>query len=236
MELKVYKCFVFGIEKSILCCNNIYKYGKYSFINKVNNIRNIQVKMKEAFLYKKRKEFVKCNLCNHRCIIKQGEVGMCGVRKNINGELFSLVYGKAVAMNIDPIEKKPLYHFLPGTKSFSFGTVGCNLSCLFCQNYDISQISKGDEAKIVGRDLLPEELVNMALENECKSISYTYTEPTIFFEYAYDTAKIAKENGLKNVFVSNGYMTEEAFDMIKPYLDGINIDLKSFNDTFYKKK
>jgi len=194
--------------------------------------------MKEAILYErleKTQGSVKCSLCAHRCIIPNEKVGICGVRKNISGKLYSLVYGKACAVNIDPIEKKPLFHYLPGTMSYSFSTVGCNFRCQNCQNWDISQVTKGEGAEIFGRDLSPEEIVESAVRTKCRSISYTYTEPTIFMEYALDTAKLAKEKNIGNVFVSNGYMTKEAIDVIKPYLNADNVDIKSFSDDFYKK-
>ncbi len=192
--------------------------------------------MKEAYLYKKiSKNKVRCNLCNHRCIIKNQDVGKCCVRKNINGVLYSMVYRKLIAENSDPIEKKPLFHFLPGTNSLSIATMGCNFKCFFCQNFDISQ-APSDFDRIEGKDVPPEVLVEHALAYGDKSISYTYTEPTIFFEYAYDTAKLAHERGLKNVFVTNGFMTRECLEMIEPYLDAANVDLKSFSKDTYKKK
>lgn len=192
--------------------------------------------MKEAYLYKKLDDKkVRCDLCNHRCLIKDQNKGKCCVMKNIGGTLYSLVYGKLIAENSDPIEKKPLFHFLPGTYSLSVATVGCNFKCFFCQNYNISQ-SPSDLDRIEGRDVSPEELINHALANGDKSISYTYTEPTIFFEYAYDTAKLASEKGLKNVFVTNGFMTKECIMMMEPYLDAANVDLKSFSEETYKRK
>lgn len=190
--------------------------------------------MKEAMLYKKVDGKVKCSLCAHRCTIAEGKRGVCMVRENRKGKLYSLVYGKAIAAHVDPIEKKPLFHFLPGSLSFSIATIGCNFRCEHCQNWDISQKSKnGDE--IIGTEINPEQIVQNALNNNCTSISYTYTEPTIFFEYAYDTGKLADEKGLKNNFVTNGFMTEEAIKKISPYLDAANVDLKSFSDSFYKK-
>jgi len=191
--------------------------------------------MKEALLYKKLKnKSVSCQNCGHRCVIVPGKRGICGVRENIKGKLYSLVYGKAVVCNVDPIEKKPLFHFMPGSYSLSVATVGCSLSCANCQNYDISQAPKPDKI-IWGQDLSPEEIVKIALDNNLPSISYTYTEPTVFLEYALDTMKIAKKKGLKNVWVSNGFMTRESAKAIIPYLDANNIDLKSFSDDFYIK-
>ncbi len=192
--------------------------------------------MKEAYLYKKLdKDRARCDLCSHRCIIKPDEKGKCGVRENKEGILYSLVYRKLIAENSDPIEKKPLFHFMPGTYSLSIATAGCNFKCFFCQNFEISQMPE-DAGRIEGRDVPPEELVRHALSNGDRSISYTYTEPTIFFEYAYDTAKLASKNGLKNVFVTNGFMSKEAVMMIEPYLDAANIDLKSFSDDTYRQK
>lgn len=194
--------------------------------------------MREALLYEKPdKEKVRCGLCNHRCIIDDGKRGICGVRENREGELYTLVYGKVIAENIDPIEKKPLYHFLPGTFSLSIATVGCNFRCFHCQNADISQISKQrpEDVEIIGKNLPPEQVVKHALDNNCPSISYTYTEPTIFLEYALDCMKLAKGKELKNVWVSNGYMTKEALNLIAPYLNAINVDLKAFTEKFYQE-
>lgn len=188
--------------------------------------------MKEALLYKElENKSVRCYLCAHQCQIAPEKFGFCRVRQNINGKLYSHVYGKAVSTHIDPIEKKPLYHFLPGSSSFSIATVGCNFRCSFCQNWEISQQS----LKGLGEDFSPAEIVEAALKNNCKSISYTYTEPTVFFEYALDTAKLAKQKGLYNNFVTNGYMSKECLEMAKPYLDAANIDLKFFKDSSYKK-
>ncbi|MBW2002673.1 MAG: radical SAM protein, partial [Deltaproteobacteria bacterium] len=192
--------------------------------------------MKEAMLYEKLADNrVTCNLCNHRCIIKNGNYGICGVRQNINGSLFSLVYDRIVASHIDPIEKKPLFQFYPGSMAYSIATVGCNFICKHCQNFDISQLPREKRGSIIGEKISPEEIVNETERSGCQSIAYTYTEPTIFFELAYDTAKIAHRKGIKNIFVSNGFMTPEALVEISPYLDGINIDLKAFTDTFYKE-
>ena len=190
----------------------------------------------EAYLYEPLKEKkVKCNLCSHRCIIKDGKRGICGVRENQGGILKTLVYGKLIASHIDPIEKKPLFHFMPGSLSYSIATVGCNFKCLFCQNADISQMPSDHNGMITGDLYAPEDVVNAAAKGNCKSIAYTYTEPTVFFEFAFDTAKLAHANGIKNVFVTNGYMTSEAVHMISPYLDAANVDLKAFNKSFYKE-
>ncbi|MFO7807408.1 MAG: AmmeMemoRadiSam system radical SAM enzyme [Candidatus Moraniibacteriota bacterium] len=184
-------------------------------------------------------EKIECLACNHYCKIKNGKAGICGVRVNSNGNINLLVYGKAVVSNIDPIEKKPLYNFLPGSKAFSFGTAGCNFRCFNCQNFDISQIFglKGDVDRYdeidLGYSLSPDDIVELAFKNKCKSIAYTYNEPTVFLEYALDTMKLAKRKGLKNVWVSNGFMSKESLEKILPFLDAINIDLKSFENDFY---
>ncbi|MDD5348135.1 MAG: AmmeMemoRadiSam system radical SAM enzyme [Candidatus Omnitrophica bacterium] len=191
---------------------------------------------KEAYLYEKLDDKkVHCFLCAHQCRIADGKFGFCGVRKNEAGTLYSMVYGNVISANVDPIEKKPLYHFLPGSYSFSIATIGCNFRCGFCQNWEISQTNVRDGSRIAGRPLSPEEAVQAAITSECQSISYTYTEPTIYFEYAYDIAKLARAKGLRNVFVTNGYMTRQAIEMIKPYLDAANVDLKFFKDESYKK-
>lgn len=191
--------------------------------------------MKEAYLYKKLKDSkVQCQNCAHYCVIGNGQRGICGVRENQNGKLYALNYGKAIACNIDPIEKKPFFHFLPGTYSLSIATVGCNFACKNCQNWDISQASKPAKP-ILGDNLSSEEIVKIALKEKLPSISYTYTEPAIFSEYALDTMKIAKKQGIKNNWVSNGFWSKELFDLISPYLDAANVDLKSFEDEFYIK-
>jgi pyruvate formate lyase activating enzyme len=174
-----------------------------------------------------------CELCHQECRIRPGKRGLCGVRENQEGRLMTLVYGNLVAAHVDPIEKKPLYHFLPGSLAYSIATVGCNFRCLHCQNADISQMPK-ESGKVAGEYVPPEVVVAQAKAYDCQSIAYTYTEPTIFFEYAYDVALLAREGGLKNVFVSNGYIGEKPARKIMPILDGINIDLKG-DDQFYRK-
>lgn len=199
--------------------------------------------MKPALLWKplpkdKVNGTVQCRLCNHFCRIEPDSVsqgfGICGVRKNIDGELFSLVADKVAAVNIDPVEKKPLYHFMPGTMTYSFGTMGCNLSCTFCQNYSISQPPRV-EHKIQGREMTPEEIVKSAIDAGCRSISYTYNEPTMFYELMLPTAKLAVEKGLKNIIVSNGFMSTECLDELGPYMHAANIDLKAYNPMFYRE-
>lgn len=191
--------------------------------------------MKEAMLYEKvGNKKVQCNLCAHRCKINEGKKGICLVRENRDGILYTLVYGRTISQAIDPIEKKPLFNFYPGTTAYSIATVGCNFKCQFCQNWEISQMVR-DKHLVMGNEASPELIVENAKRYGSKSIAYTYTEPTIFFEYAYDTAKLAHEADIKNVFVTNGYMTEEALKEINSYLDAANVDLKSFSDDFYRK-
>ncbi len=191
--------------------------------------------MEEARLYNARPDgSVDCNLCAFHCHISDGRHGICGVRENSAGTLYTNVYGKVIAENADPIEKKPLFHFLPDTTSYSVATVGCNFACLHCQNWEISQMPK-DQSRIIGKDRTPEEIVSSARSLGCKSIAYTYTEPTIFFEYAYDIGVLAKESKIKNIFVTNGYMTKACLDELDGVLDAANVDIKAFSDTFYKK-
>ena len=190
--------------------------------------------MKEALFYRKgNNQEVHCFLCFHCCTIQPGKTGICGVRENREGVLYSLVYGKSISEAVDPIEKKPLFHFYPGSRSFSIATVGCNFKCLHCQNSGISQMPR-DQHRIAGDDLPSSTIVALAQEYKCRSISYTYTEPTVYFEYAYDTARLAREAHLANVFVTNGYTGPEALTAIAPYLDAANIDLKGFSETFYR--
>lgn len=177
---------------------------------------------------------VQCRLCSHVCVVDPGERGRCGVRVNQDGKLYTLVYDRAAALNIDPIEKKPLYHFLPGTRSLSFGTMGCNLGCSFCQNYTLSQPPRQGKP-VQGHPVTPELLVQTALDAGCRSISYTYSEPTVFFELMQDTAKLAKKKGLANVMVSNGFMSPQCLDELAPLIDAANVDLKAFTPGFYEK-
>ncbi|MFO7761939.1 MAG: AmmeMemoRadiSam system radical SAM enzyme [Thermodesulfobacteriota bacterium] len=191
---------------------------------------------KEAMFYKKlENKKVRCYLCAQHCKIEEGELGFCRVRQNLGGTLYTKVFGRVIARNVDPIEKKPLYHFLPGSRAYSIATLGCNFRCSFCQNWQISQPedSSGDENRF-GIPLSPKQAVAEAEEQRCESIAYTYTEPTIFFEYAFETAKLAKKAGLRNIFVTNGYMTSQALETIHPYLDAANVDLKAWQDDYYK--
>ena len=189
--------------------------------------------MKEGLYYKKLNDGkILCNLCPHHCQISEGEIGICKVRKNIDGSLYTLVYGKPIAQSTDPIEKKPLFHFYPGSKAFSIATVGCNMHCLHCQNADISQVEHGIHPS---QTVSPEYIVKSAKESGAKSIAYTYTEPTIFYEYASDIAQLAVDEGIKNVFVTNGFIEKKPLEDIAPVLDAANIDLKGMTEEFYKK-
>lgn len=190
----------------------------------------------DAYLYKQlRNKTVQCHLCHHRCVIADGHRGICMVRENRSGTLETLVFGKLIASHVDPIEKKPIYHMMPGSNAYSIATVGCNFKCRFCQNADIAQMPADRAGLVLGENAEPREIVSRALEAHCRSIAYTYTEPTIFFEYALETAKLAHSKGLLNIFVTNGYMTPEAIDMAAPVLDAANVDLKAFSDRFYKQ-
>ncbi len=184
----------------------------------------------EARHYRKDNGTAVCLLCPHSCRIVRGSAGRCRVRRNDNGQLQSLTYGRPVALNIDPVEKKPLYHFLPGSTTFSIGTIGCNLSCPHCQNFGMSFGSPG-AATVTAP---PKEIVDKAILAGCKSISYTYNEPTVFFEYAMDTARLARKNGLKNIIVTNGYISKEAAQEFSGIMDAANVDLKAYNDRFYR--
>jgi pyruvate formate lyase activating enzyme len=191
--------------------------------------------LKEAVLWEPAEgQKAHCHLCSFRCLIGASKLGHCNVRKNIDGKLYSLNYHKVCATNVDPIEKKPMYHFQPGSRSFSIATVGCNFRCEFCQNWQISQAAL-ETGRIDGEAIAPEQIVAAAVRSGCKSIAYTYTEPTIFMELCHDCARPAKERGLANVFVSNGYMTREAIDFAAEWLDGINVDLKAFTDDYYRQ-
>jgi pyruvate formate lyase activating enzyme len=191
--------------------------------------------MREAMLYTKLPDSqVRCNLCAHRCVIAEGQKGICQVRENRRGRLYTLVYGRTIAQDVDPVEKKPLFHFHPGTTAYSIATPGCNFRCHWCQNWAISQMLR-EQHLIAGEKASPEQIVAAAQRAGCRSIAYTYTEPTTFFEYAYETARLAHEAGLANVLVTNGYMTTKMLDLVHPYLDAANVDLKAFRDETYRK-
>ena len=187
---------------------------------------------KEAILYDKLENSLNCKVCERRCIISEGKKGFCDMRENLDEKLYTLNYAAASSVAVDPIEKKPLFHFYPGSTVLSLGSVGCNFRCKHCQNWNISQ-AELDEVSL--REILPEDAVKLAKEYKCKSIAWTYNEPTMWLEYTIDSAKLAKDNGLKSVYVTNGYMTEESLEMIGPYLDAANIDLKGISEQFYKE-
>jgi len=196
--------------------------------------------MKEAMLYERLDDArVRCGLCAHRCVIAEDGFGICGVRENLRGTLYSRVYGRAISLAADPIEKKPLFHFLPGSQAYSVATVGCNLRCAFCQNANISQMPR-DQGRILGQRAPVEMVISGAERARCASIAYTYTEPTVFFEYTLDIARAARERGIASVYVTNGYMTGEMLDAMVDHegrclIDGANVDLKSFRDAFYRQ-
>jgi len=190
--------------------------------------------MKEAKYYKRENSAIKCLLCPHECMIQNNKTGICSIRKNIDGKLYSLVYEKPVAIHIDPIEKKPLYHFHPRVSILSVGTYGCNLSCRFCQNYDISQIKSQDIDFDTIRNLSPEGIVDICSQRGIKFVAFTYNEPTIYYEYMLETAKVCKKNRINTVVVSNGQINPNPLKELIQYIDAFNIDLKAFNEKFYK--
>jgi len=203
--------------------------------------------MQEAMLYEKLSDDrVRCNLCAHRCMIADGKKGVCQVRENQGGALYTLVYGRTISQHVDPVEKKPLLHFYPSSTAYSIATPGCNFHCRWCQNWEISQMVR-ERHLILGEEASPEEIVAAARRAGCRSIAYTYTEPSVFFEYTYDTARLAHAAGLANIYVTNGYMTEEMLETFNPprpprnggghdpYLDAANVDLKAFRDETYRK-
>jgi pyruvate formate lyase activating enzyme len=188
--------------------------------------------MKEAMFWRKENKKVECMLCPHRCKISDGKRGICGVRENQDGKLNSMIYGLATSVTPDPIEKKPLYHFYPGTYVLSFGTVGCNFKCLHCQNYGISQ---GKIETMRFQKVKVEEVVSIAKRYKCDGVAWTYNEPTIWYEFTYDASVIAKKEGLYTCYVTNGFIEKEPLEKISPYLDAMNIDVKSASEDFYKK-
>jgi pyruvate formate lyase activating enzyme len=193
-------------------------------------------KLNEAMLWLKERNGIRCNLCARNCFIAKDKRGFCLVRINKDNVLYSLNYGKIVALNVDPIEKKPFFHFYPGSNSLSIGSPGCNFSCQFCDNPELSQSVDEQKEDVDGKKYTPEDIVALAEKNGVKSIAYTYSEPTIFFEFAYKTAKLAKRNNISNVFVTNGYMSEEALKKISKFLDAVVVDVKaSLDPEFYKK-
>ena len=188
---------------------------------------------KEAVFWNKiNDKKVQCNLCSHNCNINEGKVGICGVRKNENGKLQTLIYGSASSLASDPIEKKPLYHFYPGTFAFSMGSIGCNFKCSHCQNYTIST---ADTSFSYLKEITPDKVVELAKQHNCQGVSYTYNEPTIWHEFTLDSAKLVKKAGLYTCYVTNGYICQDPLREISSYLDAMNIDVKAFNDDFYRK-
>ncbi|MEM3586468.1 MAG: AmmeMemoRadiSam system radical SAM enzyme [Candidatus Jordarchaeaceae archaeon] len=189
--------------------------------------------LKETMFYEKlENNAVKCGICPNSCIIKPGKAGKCRTRKNIEGNLYSLVYSSISAIAVDPIEKKPFFHFYPGSTALSISTVGCTFHCLNCQNWSISQ---AEPESGLTREATPEEIVSAAKRRGSKSIAYTYNEPFVFYEFVYDTAKIAQKSGIKNVLVTNGYATSEAVEKIAPLIDAANIDVKAMSEDFYRE-
>ena len=190
--------------------------------------------MREAVLYDKMtRRRVRCHVCSHCCVIEPGERGLCAVRENVDGTLRTLIYGRLISRDVDPIEKKPLFHFYPGTRAYSIASVGCNFTCQNCQNHYISQYPREHAGRIVGDRIEAKDVVDDAVSNGCRSIAYTYTEPTVAIEYVLEVMRLARDAGLCNAWVSNGYLTEQAFTLIQPYLDAINIDLKGISDRVY---
>ncbi|MCD6578626.1 AmmeMemoRadiSam system radical SAM enzyme [bacterium] len=187
------------------------------------------MKIEAKFYQKLKDKRVKCTLCPHECLLSPGQRGICKVRKNISGQLYSLNYGNITSMGIDPIEKKPLYHFFPSSNILSIGSSGCNLLCPFCQNIEISDADNVIETK----ETTPQDIIKIAKSNNSFGIAYTYNEPTVFYEFVHDTSVLAKKSGIKNVWVTNGNISMEALKEIRPYMDAANIDLKSFNSDFY---
>lgn len=193
------------------------------------------ITMHEALYYNitdKEKKELRCFLCPHHCLLGDGKIGICRVRKNIEGKLYSLIYAQFTSAALDPIEKKPLYHFYPGREILSLGTVGCNLCCQFCQNWEISQKMPGE---IPTRQITPEEVIRLAAESDSVGVAYTYNEPFINYEFVFETAELARKHNLKNVLVTNGYVEEQPLEALIPYIDAANVDVKSFRDDFYKK-
>lgn len=193
------------------------------------------MELREALLYEKlNNDKVRCHLCAHRCLIFDGHKGICQVRQNQGGTLYTLVYGRTISQHVDPVEKKPLFHFYPGSTAYSMATPGCNFHCRWCQNWEIAQMPR-EQHLILGHEASPEQIVSAAQQAGSRSIAYTYTEPTVFFEYAYDTARLAHAAGLANIYVTNGYMTAEMLETFRPYLDATNVDLKAFRDQTYRR-
>ncbi len=222
--------------KYSLCGLGCMMGGSYAMKAFANGITHNAVKpgkySKEALHYSPTARGVKCNLCPNNCMLEDGETGDCRNRTNYNGKLYSIAYGNPCAVHVDPIEKKPLFHFMPSTKAFSIAAAGCNLACLNCQNWSISQKSPKETKNY---DLMPHAVAEYAAENLCKSIAYTYSEPITFYEYMLDSAKIAQKQNIKNVLISAGYIKERPLRELTPYIDAANIDLKSFDNETYMR-
>jgi len=215
----------------------IFEYFRKSLMGKLTTFKNSTSKelwkwSKEAYYYSKMGKNVKCHLCPNRCLLEPDGRSICRNKVNKNGKLYTLAYGNPCAVHIDPIEKKPLFHFLPSTKAFSIATAGCNFRCLNCQNWTISQ-SRPEETQ--NYDLMPEKVVQATIDNNCKSIAYTYSEPTAFYEYMLDTSKLARKKGIKNLWITNGYINEEPLKELCKYMDAANVDLKSFKEKTYNE-
>lgn len=194
----------------------------------------MQEELKEAMLYERMDGSLRCRLCSHYCVIAEGKLGVCRVRENREGKLYTLVYGRTISQSVDPVEKKPLYHFYPGSNAYSIATPGCNFRCPWCQNWQISQMPRRGDL-MGGYKAPPQQIVDKARASGCRSIAYTYTEPTIFFEYTLDIAKLAQRAGIANIYVTNGYMTPEMLQILHPYLDAANVDLKAFRKRTYQR-
>jgi pyruvate formate lyase activating enzyme len=219
------------LKKGAMCVGGLFCADYFNLL-KASSSEKLWKWSREAIFYSVTPRGVKCGICPNECTLRPGETSVCRNRVNINDKLYSIAYGNPCAVHIDPIEKKPLFHFLPQSTAFSIATAGCNLACLNCQNWDISQTSP---KKTKNYDMMPEKVVEGCQENECTSIAYTYSEPVSFYEYVYDTATLAHAKGVKNVFISNGYINEEPLKKLAPYLDAANINLKSFSDSIYLK-
>ncbi|TKJ40462.1 AmmeMemoRadiSam system radical SAM enzyme [candidate division LCP-89 bacterium B3_LCP] len=214
-------------------CSLIPMQGAISAAGLYEVLPEAKVYLHPAQYYEKlEKRRVRCTLCPRKCEVDDQERGYCGVRENRDGDYFTLVYGRPCTLHVDPVEKKPLFHFLPGTEIFSLATVGCNVNCKFCQNWQISQVRPEQERSY---DAPPDKLVETALNSQTPAIAHTYTEPVIFYEYAKEIGKIAHEKGLKNTFISNGYIEEKPLKELLPFLDAVKIDLKAFTERFYQE-
>lgn len=226
------KCGIFGLGASAFLAK-----GKYLFALAEDGMPEAPAAdlwkwSKESPYYMVTPHGTKCLLCPNGCVLKENQTGVCRSRINYKGKIFSLVYGNPCAVHVDPIEKKPLFHFLPESRAYSIATAGCNMSCLNCQNWSISQASPKQTDNY---DMMPARVVEESIRNACKTIAYTYTEPTIFYEYMYDTARLAREKGVKNIIKSNGYINEKPLRNLCKFLDAANIDLKSFDNSVYHK-